>query len=163
FGSLDLCLRSSAEDTDLEVTVSEVRPDGLEVYVQSGWLRASQRALNEAESTDSFPVHTHLEADAMPLPEGEFSLTRVQIFPFAHPFRAGSRIRVTVDAPGGARPTWAFADTLPGGELNEIAQDSEHQSRLVLSIVPGVDVPPGLPDCGSLRSQPCRPYVALGD
>ncbi len=40
-GSVDLWLRSTAVDTDLEVTVSELRPDGQEVYVQNGWLRAS--------------------------------------------------------------------------------------------------------------------------
>src|SRR5262249_48258603 len=38
---VDLWLRSSAADTDLQVTLSEIRPDGLETYVQSGWLRAS--------------------------------------------------------------------------------------------------------------------------
>jgi predicted acyl esterase len=44
-GSVDLWLRSSADDSDLLVTLSEVRPDGLETYVQSGWLRASHRKL----------------------------------------------------------------------------------------------------------------------
>ena len=34
-------------DTDLEVTISEIRPDGQEVYIQSGWLRASHRALDD--------------------------------------------------------------------------------------------------------------------
>ena len=43
-GSVDLWLRSSAADTDLEVTLTEVRPDGQEEYIQSGWLRASHRA-----------------------------------------------------------------------------------------------------------------------
>ena len=37
--------QSTSADTDLEVTISEVRPDGQEIYVQSGWLRASQRKL----------------------------------------------------------------------------------------------------------------------
>ncbi len=48
-GSVDLWVRSSKPDVDLEVTISEVRPDGKETYVQSGWLRASQRALDEAD------------------------------------------------------------------------------------------------------------------
>ncbi len=161
FGSLDLWLRSSAEDTDLEVTITEVRPDGQEVYVQSGWLRASHRALDEAESRPNQPVHTHLEADAAPLPAGEFSEMRVEIFPFGHAFRAGSQLRVTVDAPGGARPTWAFDTTLPGGDTVEIAHDGDYPSKLVLQVVPGIEVPEGTPACGALRSQPCRPYVAL--
>ncbi len=48
-GSVDLWVRSSKPDVDLEVTISEVRPDGEETYVQSGWLRASQRALDPDE------------------------------------------------------------------------------------------------------------------
>ena len=69
-GSVDLWVRSSAEDTDLEATLSEVRPDGTEVYVQSGWLRASRRAL-APDSTEARPTHTHAEADAAPLPPDE--------------------------------------------------------------------------------------------
>ncbi len=104
-GSVDLWLRSTAEDTDLEVTISELRPDGTELYVQSGWLRASHRALSP-DSTELRPIPTHLEADAAPLPEGEFTEVRVELFPVAHPFRAGSRIVLSVDAPGGNRPVW---------------------------------------------------------
>ncbi|MFN3219780.1 MAG: CocE/NonD family hydrolase [Acidimicrobiales bacterium] len=155
--SLDVWLRSSAADTDLEVTISEVGADGSETYVQSGWLRASQRALDEAASTDVDPVHTNVEADAAPLPADEFTPMRIAVFPFAHVFRPGSSIRVTVDAPGGARPIWAFDDTIAAGETNEIAHDADRPSSLVLSVVPGVEAPADPPDCGSLRSQPCRP------
>lgn len=154
-GSVDLWLRSSAADTDVEATLSEVRPDGTEVYVQSGWLRASHRAL-APESTELRPVHTYAEADAAPLPPGELSLVRVELLPVAHVFRAGSQLRLTVDAPGGNRPIWAF-DTISNGETVEIAHDGEHPSRVVLPIVDGVDVPASLPACGSLRGQPCRP------
>jgi hypothetical protein len=37
-----------------------------------------------------------------------------------------------------------------------IWHDAEHPSSIVLSIVPGLDVPPGVAACGSLRGQPCR-------
>ena len=161
FGSLDLWLQSSAEDTDLEVTITEIRADGSEVYVQSGWLRASHRALDEAASLPNQPIHTHLEADAAPLPAGEFTEVRVEIFPFAHAFRAGSQIRVTVDAPGGARPLWAFPTTIAAGETNEIAHDAENPSKLVLTVVEGIDVPATPPACGALRSQPCRTFEPL--
>lgn len=161
FGSLDLWLRSTAEDTDLEVTVSEVRPDGTEVYVQSGWLRASHRALDGQRSLANMPVHTHAEVDYELLPPGEFVEARVEIFPFAHAFRAGTRLRVTVDAPGGARPLWAFDSTIADGETNEIAHDADRQSKLVLAAVPGIDVPSEPPACIALRSQPCRSWVPL--
>jgi predicted acyl esterase len=157
-GSVDLWVRTPAHDTDLEVTLSEVRPNGREIYVQSGWLRASHRKLDRARSTKISPVHTDLEADARPLPSGRYTKVSVELFPFAQPFRKGSRLRVTVDAPGGARPLWAF-DTIAHGERVLIATDKAHRSRLVLPVVPGVHVPGKAPACASLRSQPCRTYT----
>ena len=56
-GSADLWIASSETDTDLQVTLTEVRPDGKETYVQSGWLRASKRALDEERSTELQPLH----------------------------------------------------------------------------------------------------------
>lgn len=162
-GSLDLWIQADAADVDLEITLTEVRPNGDEVYVQSGWLRASHRALDESLSTPISPVHTHLATDAAPLPPGEFSALRVELFPFAHAFRAGSQLRITVDAPGGARPLWAFAETFAGGANVSIAHDDAHPSALVLNVVEGIDVPAEYPACEALRSQPCRTYVELDD
>jgi hypothetical protein len=155
-GSADLWITSSAVDTDLEVTISEIRPDGSEVYVQSGWLRASHRALDEAASTVLTPVHTHLAADVAELTPGEITPVRVDIFPVAHPIRSGSRLRITIDAPGGNRGVWVFR-TLSAGEDVTIVHDVDHPSAIVLPIVRGLDVPSGVPACGALRGQPCRP------
>ena len=47
-GAVDLWVRSSTPDVDLQATVSEVRPDGNETFVQNGWLRASDRALSSS-------------------------------------------------------------------------------------------------------------------
>ncbi len=138
------------------MTISEIRPDGQEVYVQSGWLRASQRALDDRASTELRPVHTHAEDDAAPLVAGEWNPVRVELFPVAHAFRAGSRLRVTVDAPGGNRAEWVF-DTIADGETVEIAHGVDQPSRIVLPVVDGVAVPPRYPRC-TLRGQPCRPY-----
>ena len=149
---------SPVDDTDLEVTVSEIRPDGSEVYVQSGWLRASERALDEAASTELRPAHTNAEADAAPLSDEDLTPVRVEVFPVAHVFRAGSRIRLTIDAPGNNRPVWVF-DTIDHGETVTIAHDADHPSRLVLPVVSSVTAPAGAPACGSLRGQPCRTFV----
>jgi uncharacterized protein len=157
--SADLWVSSSLADTDLEVTLTEIRPDGQEMYVQSGWLRASQRALDDAASTEQRPVQTHLEADAEPLPDGVtdkgFALARVEIFPFAHVFRAGSRIRISIDAPGGNRPVWEF-DTIANGEKVQIGLGGAYPSSVVLPVIPGIEAPESYPECGSLRGQPCR-------
>jgi hypothetical protein len=157
-GSVDLWLKSSAADTDLQVTLTEVRPDGKETLVQSGWMRASVRKLGP-KSTALQPLPTMLEADAAPLPAGEFSSVRVEIYPFAHAFRAGSKIRLIVSAPGGDRISWAFDSQLPGTPTNEIARTVGHPSSLALPVVPGLSIPTGYPACPGLRGQPCRPYT----
>jgi hypothetical protein len=157
-GSVDLWLKSSAADTDLQVTLTEVRPDGLETYVQSGWLRASHRKLDKKVTSKLDPRPTHLAADAAPLP-AEFTKVRIGIFAAAHVFRAGSRIRISVEAPGGDRTRWSFETPATGGTVtNEIARTPKQASRVVLSVIPGVDAPPGLPPCPGLRGQPCRTY-----
>jgi predicted acyl esterase len=158
-GSVDVWLRSTARDVDLEVTLSEVRPDGEETYVQSGWLRASRRALDEAGSTSLHPVPTYRAADAAPLPPDEYSLVRVPLFPFGHVFRAGSSIRVAVQPPGGNRPKWAFEARPESPATNGVALGGANASRVVLPVVSGVNVPTPRPECGSLRGQPCRDYV----
>jgi predicted acyl esterase len=161
-GSADLWVSSNLGDTDLEVTLTEVRPDGQETYVQSGWLRASHRQLDDARSTPLQPIHTHLEADVEPLPDGitdtGFALARVEIFPFAHVFRAGSQVRISIDAPGGNRPVWVF-DTISGGEQVTIGLGGDFPSKVVLPVVPGIDAPADYPECGALRGQPCRPFT----
>jgi hypothetical protein len=157
--SVDLWLRSSAPDTDVQVTLSEVRPDGKEVYVQNGWLRASHRKLDEAAATKLSPRVTHLEADAEPLPSSKFSRVRVELFAAAHVFRKGSRIRISVEAPGGDRPIWSFETPATGGDVvNEIAFGGGRASRIVLPVVDGVEPPDALPPCPGLRGQPCRTY-----
>jgi predicted acyl esterase len=160
-GSVDLWVSSSKPDADLQVTLSEVRADGTERYVQNGWLRLSHRKLDRERSTEIAPFHTDLEEDARPVARGRFVRARVQIFPFAHSFRAGSQIRLTVQAPGGDRPLWKFeSPTGADVPIVRIAHDRDHPSRLVL---PVLDDNPQLPEtpapCPSLRAQPCRSYV----
>jgi hypothetical protein len=156
-GSVDLWLGSTAPDVDLEVTISEVRPDGQETYVQSGWLRASDRTLDPSASTPLSPVPTFAPRDEKPLPRGALSLVRVPLYPFGHAFRAGSRIRITVQPPGGNRPTWAFdAITYHRAVTNTVGVSGVHASKVVLPVVTGTAVPTPLPACGSLRGQACR-------
>jgi predicted acyl esterase len=157
----DVWLQSDTPDTDLEVTLTEVTPDGDEIYLQSGWLRASHRALDEEQSTEVRPVSLHTEEAAEDLPEGEWAEVSVEIFPFAHLLRAGSRLRLSIDTPGGNRARWAFDTIDTAGASNLIATSAEHPSALTLGVVPGIDVPSARPVCGTLRAQPCRPYEAV--
>ena len=106
------------------------------------------------------PVQTHLMQDAADLPSGQFVEARVELFPFAYVFRAGSRIRISVEAPGASRPRWAFAALSANGQvINTIGRSATMSSRIVLPVVPGVQVTTPLPPCPSLRGEPCRPFV----
>lgn len=157
-GVVELDVATAATDTDLEVTISEIRPDGTEIYVQSGWLRASRRAVDEAASSALQPVLTLTEEDADLLTPGEVTDVTVPLLPVAHPLRAGSRLRLTIDAPGNNRAVWDFR-TISDGEEVTVSFGDARPSRLALPVVTDVAVPPPPPACGSLRGQPCRPYV----
>ncbi len=158
--SLNLWVKSTAADTDLQATISEVRPDGEEMFMNTGALRASDRHLDAAASTALSPVPTYLATDASPLPPGQYVEVRIPIMAFAYVFRKGSRIRITISAPGGDRPEWGFDTYQTGGKVTDtIELGGPHPSELVLPVVPGLTPPDPQPACPSLRGQPCRKYV----
>jgi predicted acyl esterase len=157
--SADLWLESTANDADLEVNLTEVRPDGKEMYVQSGWLRASYRK-SGPDATALWPAPTFLQQDWQPLVPGAWTQVRVGFAGFHHVFRVGSRIRVLVNTPGGSRAAWRFAlKQFPGPVTHTIGHDAQHPSSIVLPFVAGDTAPTPLPPCPSLRGQPCRDYA----
>ncbi len=157
-GSADLWLRSPVDDADLEITLSEVRTDGQEIFVQAGWLRASMRGLAPT-STELWPEQTYYERDHAPLVPGQWTQVRVPIVGFGHAFRAGSRVRVSVDTPGGDSAEWRFDLTVfPGRVTYDIGHDATHPSSVALPWLEGMTAPTPLPRC-ALRGQPCRPHA----
>jgi len=163
-GSVNLWVRSSTPNVDLQATISEVRPDGKETFVQNGWVRANERKLDAAKSTPLEPVLSLREADVEPMPAGEFVPVTIPLYYEGHAYRAGSRIRVTIAAPNGTQPIWAFDETEPEGTAQvQIAYGGATPSNLLLPVVPGVDVPTGLPPCPGLRGEPCRDYQAFAN
>lgn len=154
--SLDLWLSSTAPDTDLQVTLSEVRPDGKEMYLQKGWLKVSQRKLDPSRSTALRPYQTHLEKDVQLLTPGTAVPARVEVFPFGALIRKGSSIRVSLEAPTALPELWAFAP-FPVPAVNTILSDKAHPSRLVLPVVPNDrNRRTTHAACNSLIREPCR-------
>ena len=64
--------------------------------VGHGLLKVSHRALDDARSTEYWPVHTHAEADYQPLEDGEIVAIEVGLYPSSALIRKGSRLRIDV-------------------------------------------------------------------
>jgi hypothetical protein len=158
-GAVRAWVRSSAPNVDLQATISEVRPDGKETFVQGGWVRASERKLDPAKSTPLEPVLSLREEDVSPLPPDQFVEVTIPLYYQGHAYRTGSRIRVTISAPNGDQPIWSFGETDPSGTATvDVARSPDMPSSLLLPVVPGVSVPTGLPPCPGLRGEPCRDF-----
>jgi hypothetical protein len=150
-GSANLWISSTAPDADLQITLSEIRPDGQEEYVENGWLRLSHRKLEGAGSTVLRPLHTDLQSDVELLQPDVPVRARIELQPSDHVFRAGSAIRLSIDTPGG----W-FA-SLAGPTKVTVEHSSTMPSALVLGDLPGAKAYAPLPSCSALLNQPCRP------
>ena len=161
-GYVKAWVKSSAPRADLQATISEVRPDGKETFVQGGWLRGDLRALDARKSTPLAPVLSLRKRDISPLPADGFVPATIPLYYQGHAYRAGSRLRVTISAPNGDQPVWAFGETQPQGTAQiTIARSPDRPSQLVLPTVAG-DVPTPLPACPALRGEPCRDYAPAG-
>lgn len=150
-------------DVHVQVSVSEVRPDGTEYLIQNGWLDLGHRAEDRRRTEGLEVVHPFTESAYRPLTPGRFVEARVDIPSFAHAFRAGSQLRLTIATPGRNHATWEFENPDYGGAIptNRVARTGRMPSALVLSTLDGVVVPAVEPAlCPALRGQACRPFQA---
>lgn len=152
--SADLWVSSTSNDTDLQVTLTEVRPDGQELFVQRGWLRVSDRALDETQSTPLKPILLDRPESIVALTPSLPVLARVELTKFSYAFRAGSRIRIWIDAPSATGGN--IFNYLSEPSTNIVWHDSAHPSRLVIGVLTDVTVPNVRPACGTVLMQPCR-------
>jgi len=166
-GSVNLWLSSTAPDTDIEVILSEVRPDGQEQYIQAGWLDVAQRQLAPAgngpqQSTALRPYQTHTMAGYQPLTPGTPVYARVELFPFEHVFRAGSSLRLTIDsAMGTVQSTGMWGLTgLPAPFTDTVYATAARPSQVVLGLIPGATAKAPMPACNTIAGEPCRPNPA---
>ncbi|WP_068089810.1 CocE/NonD family hydrolase [Novosphingobium rosa] len=153
--SADLWVTASTADADLQVTLTELRPDGQEMFLQRGWLRLSDRAQNPAKSTPLRPWPLDRPETMAAMVPGEPALARIEVQKFAHAFRKGSHLRLWIDTPsqyGG----FLFAPQSVPARI-EVLHDAQHPSRLLIGTVPGIAVPAPWPVCGTILHQPCRP------
>jgi uncharacterized protein len=157
-----LFVASTAPDTDFQVSVSDVWPNGDVEYVQKGWLRASHRKLTAPGDVNYSPsiyrpVHTHLLADVAPMVPGMSTQIDVEIPPVGQAFRKNHRFRVDVEMPSVLPELWGFLP-LPVPAVNLVYHDANHPSTILLPTLASVVVPPAPASvrCGDHIRQPCR-------
>ena len=126
-----LWVTSSARDIDAFVYLEDVAPDGTSTYVTEGVLRASHRRLSAAPYRNlGLPWTRSRAADVRLLPSAPTELT-FDLLPTAKRFRAGHRIRVTIQ--GADRDT--HVRVAHGAPTVVLYRDQRRASRIVLPVV----------------------------
>ena len=158
----ELWVNSPVDDVTVQVTLTEVRPDGYETLIQSGWLRLGHRAATEGANLRL--TRTYSKEDYERVPVGIWIPASVTIPSVAHPMRAGSKLRILVSTPGRDHGTWEFTppayenESLPTFQLG---YGPDYPTRLKMVVLPNIEIPDSYPPCPSLRGQPCREYRAV--
>jgi len=105
--------------------------------VGHGLLKVSHRTIDDARSTEYWPVHTHAEVDHQPLEDGEIVAIEVGLYPSSAMIRKGCRLRIDVQpySPAGL-PSRAYDETYHVGATNTVYTGPDHSSYVQLPIVP---------------------------
>jgi len=157
-GNADLWIKSSATDADLEVTLTEVRPDGKETYVQAGFLRASDR-LWPTTPPNSTQITASTRRDASFLPAASTSRPEWRSSRSAtcsgrvedSDLRAHSR---------GDRPRWSWVlGDHPAGTTVSVAHDAPTRRGSSAADRQRARRHRDAAGVPSLRGQPCRTFV----
>ncbi len=136
---------SQGKDMDLFVGIEKLTATGEVVPffaktgytkgpVAMGWLRASQRALDEVKSTPWQPVLSH-EAQH-PLLPGEIVPVEIEILPSSTLFRAGETLRLIIQGDDlFEHPALAHGYSVNEG-VHKIHTGSTYNSHLLVPIIP---------------------------
>jgi predicted acyl esterase len=170
--ALRVWIGSEADDVDVQVTLSEVRPDGVEYWLQNGYLRIGHRAVDEDASSGLHVVHPLTAEAYATIPDGELVEATIVLPPVVAPIREGSRLRVQVATPGRNHGTWLFEDLYEDGEVpvHRVGIGGDTPSSFSYTAFRGDTLaallraagladgrfPEALPPCPSLRGQACR-------
>jgi uncharacterized protein len=128
------------DDHDREIRYESLVPpiDPTNIHpVGHGLLKVSHRALDDARSTEYWPVHTHAEADYQPLEDSAIVAIEVGLYPSSALIRKGSRLRIDVQpySPAGL-PSRAYDESYHVGASNTVYTGPDHPSYVQLPIVP---------------------------
>lgn len=162
-GFATLWFASDSTDAHVEVSILEVRPDGTEFLISTGVLAVRHRLGIDTARSGPFLVEYLYDKAHIDYPAaGAFVEIKVPILPFAHAFRAGTRVRLVIDTPGRDHGFWEYANpTVPVDAIHSVARTPAMPSSLTLPILTGTAIPAPPPPCYSLRGIVCRDFWPL--
>lgn len=141
-GPIAVVLYASSDqlDTDFFVKLWDQVPSGTgqnhhDVLLARGWLRASHRELDESRSKIGRPFHPH--RDPRPIEPGKVYRFDIEVWPIAHVFVAGNRIRLQLTN-GDSSVTDGNYTHFYGLKFGSdtILHDADHPSHVMLPIIP---------------------------
>lgn len=158
----DVWATLTAPDATLVAVLSDVDPGGASTQLTAGFLRASQRAIDVAQSTTTKdglivrPFHPMTKASEQAVPANTPQRYRIEIYPTSNTFKKGHRIRLTLS---GANTPTTFTP-VPGqvdqlGARISVLRGPRYPSNVVLpfSGAAPADVPlPSARACVSRRA-----------
>jgi putative CocE/NonD family hydrolase len=143
---LNLNAALTSGDGDFLVQVRDVNPDGTSACLTRGWLKASHREVDAAQSKPWRPFHPH--TNPQPVPEGQVLTYAIEVQPIANVFMAGHRLRLEIWPCDWMNPKeeydwtlfWGYTQHIPyGKDMDyEIHHSARFQSHLLVPVVSGM-------------------------
>ena len=142
-GPITLTLYASTTDDEILwfISLLDVDPTGEEKLLTRGWLRGSQRALDQEHSKPWEPFHLHTKKE--PLEPGEIYEFNIGIGPTANLFKEGHRIGLRIKCVDDEEPKTAL-ETLSTGHvwrdrpsMVTVYHNADYPSCLILPITRG--------------------------
>ena len=122
------------DDTNFIMRLWDTAPNGSRQLITTGFLKASQRELDEERTTEGNPYHPHTRK--VPVEPGTIQEYVLRLYPFTNTFKPGHKLVVELsnnepmeDEHNALLPPDAFH--LPVGRpvTHKIYRDAEHPSR----------------------------------
>jgi predicted acyl esterase len=129
------------DDANWIVSLSEVTPTGAEIGLGRGMLRASHRALDAQKSRPEAPYHPHTRESLEVIKPGEIYEYAIGFGVVSNVFKAGHRIKLEIQSlisPRDPEIQIHYHPPLNSSRttLHKIYRDREHQSHLLLPVIP---------------------------
>lgn len=145
----------NGDDADLELTLKDVDPEGNLLFLQSGLLRASLRAIDYERTYTDEVVQSFRKFEKL-VPGEIYELRMSLLAPIAHVVRQGHSLELTIGAPNPIpHPN---IGSIPAGSpsINRVYHSERYPSKILLPVIPGAVAQAPAPECGMQRGQPCR-------